>query len=130
MYALDTNTLIYFFKGLGNVADHLLSTPPKEIAVPTIVIFELEVGLAKTKSSRRRKKKLQDFVSVVRIMPFGYEEARCAASIRVELESQGQPIGPYDTLIAASALAHNFVLVTHNTREFKKVKNLRVVDWY
>lgn len=51
MYVLDTNTLIYFFKGQGSVAGRLLATPPGEIGVPSIMLFELEVGLAKIPES-------------------------------------------------------------------------------
>lgn len=47
-FSLDTNTLIYFFKGMGNVADNLLSKSPSEIAIPSIVLFELEFGIAKS----------------------------------------------------------------------------------
>jgi len=52
-----------------------------------------------------------------------------AASIRVNLEQQGTPIGPYDILIAASALANNLTLVTDNTSEFKRVSGLKIEDW-
>lgn len=46
MFALDTNTLIYFFKGIGRVGEHLRNTPPREISVPSVVLYELEVGVA------------------------------------------------------------------------------------
>ena len=129
-YVLDTNTLIYFFKGLGNVSNQLLGTPPNEIGIPTIVLFELEVGIGKSSNPRNRKAKLQDFIAQTTVIPFGYEEARCAADIRMKLEKQGVPIGPYDILIAASAMANNWTLVTHNTNEFKRIKGLRIEDWY
>ena len=48
-YVLDTNILIYFFKGVGNVSERLLSTPPSDIGLPAIVLFELEVGIRKSK---------------------------------------------------------------------------------
>jgi tRNA(fMet)-specific endonuclease VapC len=130
MYVLDTNTLIYFFKGMGNVAEQLLIVPPKEIAIPTIVLFELEVGIAKSTSPKKRKVQLQNLTDIVTILPFGLEEARIAASIRAQLERSGLIIGPYDMLIAATALSQNGTLVTHNTAEFKRVKNLELVDWY
>ena len=57
-YVLDTNTLIYFFKGQGNVPQRLLATPPTEIGIPAIVLFELEVGFAKSKSPQKRKAQL------------------------------------------------------------------------
>lgn len=130
MYALDTNTLIYFFKGIGNVSHRLLSEPPRKIGIPAIVLYELELGIAKSSSKKRRGKQLQKIVSLVSVLPFGKKEARASALVRARLEAQGTPIGPYDTLIAGTALANNATLVTHNTREFARVKNLSLEDWY
>ena len=129
-YVLDTNTLIYFFKGIGNVERQLLSLPPNEIGVPTIVLFELEVGIAKSSSPRKRTAQLKDFIDLVNVIPFGEAEAKCAAQIRAKLEKRGLPIGPYDVLIAACAKANNLKLVTHNLKEFKRIEGLRLEDWY
>ena len=130
MYILDTNTVIYFFKGLGNIVNKLLSEPPQHIAISSIVLYELQVGIAKSKFSKKKKKQLEIFSSRINIFPFGSKEAEAAALVRAKLEAQGQPIGPYDTLIAGTALSHNAILVTHNTNEFSRVKNLKLVDWY
>lgn len=129
-YVLDTNTLIYFFKGLGKVADHLLAKPPSEIGIPAIVLYELEVSIAKSKSPQKRKAQIQEFTSLINIIPFGFAEAKCAATIRVKLETEGIPIGPYDVLIAASALANNWTLVTHNKEEFERIDGLKIEDWF
>jgi tRNA(fMet)-specific endonuclease VapC len=129
-YCLDTNTLIYFFKGLGNVSNRLLATPPGEIAIPAVVLYELEVGIGKSTSPRKRINQLQEITSLVDIISFGLSEAKCAAGIRIKLEQQGIPIGPHDILIAASAKANNSTLVTHNTSEFKRVSGLKIEDWY
>ncbi|WP_254445312.1 MULTISPECIES: hypothetical protein [unclassified Anabaena] len=48
MYVLDTNTLIYYFKGQGQVAQNLAKIPAQEIIIPTIVLFELQVEIAKS----------------------------------------------------------------------------------
>lgn len=130
MYVIDTNILIYFFKGLGNVKQNLLSKPPKDIGVPAIVFYELEVGIEKSESPAKRIKQLNDFISTVNILPFRKAEAQASAKIRVQLEKKGTPIGPYDILIAGTALANKATLVTHNVEEFKRVENLNVIDWY
>ena len=54
MWVLDTNTLIYFFKGEGDIAKKMLTRSPRDIGIPSIVLFELGVGIAKTKSPRKR----------------------------------------------------------------------------
>ncbi len=130
MYVLDTNTLIYFFKGVGNVAQKLLSKSPREIGIPSIVLYELEVGIAKSKSPRKRLKQLEEITSIVNVLPFTAREAKISATIRFQLEKKGIPIGPFDILIAGTALAHQAILVTHNTKEFKRINKLQIEDWY
>ncbi len=130
MYLLDTNTLIYFFKGIGNVSQNLLSKSPKDIAIPAIALYELQVGIKKSVNPQKRKKQLNTLVSRVTISSFGAKEAETAATIRANLESKGTPIGPYDILIAGIAISSKSTLVTHNTKEFKRVKNLIIEDWY
>jgi len=130
MYLLDTNTLIYFFKNQGNVAAQLLTTAPEQVAISTITLFEIETGLAKSTDPAKRRAQLGGLLEVIQLLPFDQTAARQAASIRAELEKKGLPIGPHDTLIAATALAHSAILVTHNVREFARVPDLKVIDWY
>jgi tRNA(fMet)-specific endonuclease VapC len=129
-YVLDTKTLIYFFKGVGKVKNRLLSIPPSEIVLPAIVLFEMELGIAKSSSPRKRVSQLEEFTSLVNIIPFGPAEAKTAAQIRAKLEKKGIPVGPYDVLIAACAKTNNLILVTHNLKEFKRIEGLRLEDWY
>lgn len=130
MYVLDTNTLIYFFKGMGSVADNLLSKKPADIGIPAIVLYELELGIAKSAAPKKRAMQLDKLIDTVQILEFSTPEAKASAQIRATLEKQGTPIGPYDTLIAGTALANQGTLVTHNTGEFKRIKKLAVEDWY
>ena len=69
-------------------------------------------------------------MDAVNILPFGPKEAAHAADIRAGLERKGLPIGPYDILIAATALSNSSPLVTHNLKEFSKVDGLMVEDWF
>jgi hypothetical protein len=62
-------------------------------------------------------------------VPFDEVDATYYATIRHELELQGQVIGPYDLQIAAICLRHEFVLVTNNVSEFSRVSGLKVQDW-
>lgn len=129
MMVLDTNTLVYFFRGDGRVAERLLATAPADIAVPAVVVYELETGIAKSSHAAKRRDQLDRLLGVVSVLPFGVEEAKSAATLRARLEQEGTPIGPIDTLIAGTALAHRGVLVTRNVREFGRVPGLAVQDW-
>lgn len=130
MFVLDTNVVIHYFKGQGQVAERLLSTPPNEVALPSIAVFELEVGVLRSDNVSRRREQLRLFLEVVATLPFGRAEARAAAQVRAALETQGLPIGPFDVLIAGTALAQHATLITRNTREFGRVDGLTVENWY
>ena len=130
MYLLDTNTVIYFFKRQGRVAERLLAVPPAEVALPSIVVYELSVGVLKSGNPERRRKDLQELMAATAILPFGPQEAAVAAQIRHDLERAGTTIGPYDLLIAGAALSRGATLVSHNTGEFGRVQGLSLEDWF
>lgn len=130
MYLLDTNTLIYFFKGFGNVAEILFLKPPKDIAISAITLYELEVGIAKSSNPQKRKRQLGSLVSCITIVPFDSKAGKASAKIRAELEKHGTPIGPLDNLIAGTALCENAIFVTHNTNEFSRIEGLTLEDWF
>ena len=129
MYILDTNTLILFFKGMGNVADNLLAVSPKDVGIPAVVLSEFEYGIAKSSSPKKRMKQLGELCALVEVLAFGNEEAKTSAAIRAALEKKGTPIGPYDVMIAGTVLSKQGVLVISNTEDFKRVSGLKIVDW-
>ncbi len=130
MYALDTNTVLDYFRNRGNVAKNLFSVPPGEVALPAIVAYEVWFGVLGSQNAKRRESQYEQFLGTVRILDFDSAVTRRAAEMRHALEQRGQGIGPMDTLIAATALAHNATLVTRNLREFARVEGLKVADWY
>jgi tRNA(fMet)-specific endonuclease VapC len=130
MYALDTNSLSYYIKGKGRVAERLLAEPPSNVGVPSVVLYEIAYGAARASAPVGLRERLAAFLRAFRVLPFGEAEARTAARVRVELEKAGKPIGPHDVLIAATALEQRATLVTHNKKEFGRVKGLRLEDWY
>lgn len=130
MFLLDTNTVIYFFKGKGRVRERLSATRPADVAMSAVSLYEIEVGIAKSTHPAKRRKQLDMFLGVVTVLPFDRAVVRTAAEVRADIEKRGIPIGPLDNLIAGIALAHRATLVTHNTREFSRLPDLRIADWY
>lgn len=130
MFVLDTNTLVYFFKGQGGVAAKLLNTSPRQVAVPSVVVYELETGIRKSAQPEKRTRQLDAILDAAQVLPFDRACASEAARVRAKLEQEGKPIEPMDILIAGTVLAHDGVLVTHNVTEFARVPDLRIVDWY
>ena len=129
-YLLDTNTLIYYFKGLGNVKERLLVCQPSEIVLSSVVYYELQVGILKSTSPQKRIAQLAILKNQVSWVDFDEKSAEATAQIRVELERIGKPIGSYDVQIAGMAMANDLILVTHNTCEFGRVSGLKLEDWF
>ena len=107
----------------------MLAVSPKDIGIPAVVLYELEYGIAKSTSPKKRMKQLEELCALVEVLTFGNEEAKTSAAIRAVLEKKGTPIGPYDVMIAGTALGKQGVLVTSNTKEFKRVPKLQLIDW-
>jgi tRNA(fMet)-specific endonuclease VapC len=132
MLILDSNTISYYFRGDPLVIPRLQSLSPVDIGVPAIVEYELRYGLLRLpqEAAAPRLAALAALLRPVQILPFDSECAAHAAHIRVELEAAGLPIGPHDTLIAATALRYQATLVTRNVREFSRVSGLQWVNWH
>jgi len=130
MYLLDTNMLIYFFKQQGHVAAHLQQVPAHEIALASVVLFELEYGLLRSTKPQAQKQGMDAARAAHQVLPMDYESAKAAAWVRHTLEVAGLPIGKVDQLIAGIAMANDLILVTRNTREFARVPGLRLENWF
>lgn len=129
-YLLDTCIISDFIKGETATNARFKQTPPADMAISAVTVMELRYGLA---LNPHRVQKIEpaiaSILSSVTILPFGTVEAEQAAQIRAALKSQGQPIGAYDVLIAATALHHNLIMVTANQREFERVSGLQTENW-
>jgi tRNA(fMet)-specific endonuclease VapC len=125
---LDSNTIVYYLKGDENVVRRLQATSRRELAVSTVAAYELEYGTMRS-SSQRRRSVIASLLKGLHHVPFDRAAAEQAARIRVDLERDGVIIGPLDLLIAGTAVSRGALLVTSNTREFARVKGLRLADW-
>ena len=128
MILLDTNTLIHYIKGMQPVVSRLQASSPRELAIPSVVAYEILFGTLKAGSSSRRAVVAQ-LLAALRQVPFDSDAAQEAAGVRFDLESRGLVIGRMDLLIAGTALSRGSTLVTNNTRDFSRVRGLRLADW-
>jgi tRNA(fMet)-specific endonuclease VapC len=132
MLILDSNTISYYFRGDPEVVPRLQALRPADLGVPAIVEYELRYGLLRLprEAAAPRLAALIQLLRPMQLLPFDSECAALAARIRADLEAAGTPIGPRDTLIAATALSRQATLVTRNTREFSRVAGLQCLNWH
>jgi tRNA(fMet)-specific endonuclease VapC len=129
-FMLDTNICIYLIKQKpAKVLKRLKSHSVGDIGISTISLAELRYGVSKSQHVERNQQALNEFILPLEVADFNEKAAEEYGIIRTELEKKGKPIGSMDMLIGAHALSLGATLVTNNVREFKEVKNLRIVDW-
>ncbi len=129
-YLLDTNTCIRFLTGWSPaVFQRLHETPESDVCVCSIVKLELRYGALRSEYVEKTLAQQEKLLSRYRSLPFDDAAHLQAAKIRADLARAGTPIGPYDLLIAAIALANSLILVTHNTSEFGRIRELQIEDW-
>lgn len=129
-YLLDTNTCIRFINGRApQIRVKMLTIAETDIGISTIVQAEMFAGSAKSQTPQRSRQIQQEFFGRFTIIPFDAKSALIYGDIRASLEKQGTPIGGNDLLIAATAIAHDLILVSHNIGEFERIPELKLEDW-
>ena len=130
MWILDTDVCIELLRGRSpRAADRLASTNTSGIGVTTISVAELSFGAMKSDDPSEMVEVLQTFLSPFEIHDFSLAAAARYGEIRADLARRGARIGPLDMLIAAIVLERDETLVTNNTREFGRVRGLRIENW-
>jgi tRNA(fMet)-specific endonuclease VapC len=128
-YLLDTDTCSYLIDGrFPEVQQRVLAQPIGAFGISVITRAELRYG-AELKGSIKLHRLVNGFLAEFESLSWTAHCADIHASLRAKLKNAGAPIGGFDTLIAAHALALNLTLISHNVRHFRKVPGLNVEDW-
>lgn len=101
----------------------------QDCVISTITSFELYTGVEKCANPVKERAKVYKLTNTFMEVDFDTPAAEEAARIRAILEASGQPIGPYDTLLASHALSRSLIMVTANVKEFSRVPGLVVENW-
>ena len=121
-YLIDTNIISYLFADelseLGR--DFVLNVIDQEFI--TSVIVQIEVL---TYHKRMDKMDLiEEFLNLAKIIPLDDEVVKKSIQIRRSHKKLKLP----DTIIAATSIVHNLVLMTNNSKDFYNIKNLKVLN--
>ena len=127
-YLLDTDSVSFALRGQGEVGARLRDARPSDVCISALTLAELRYG-ADRKGSRKLHRLIDTFVDAVAVMAFDAAAAAEFGRIGSLLADRGTPIGEFDALIAAHAVALRCTLVTNNIRHFSKVPGLALENW-
>ena len=129
-YLLDTCTISDFFKKIPSVVKNFQEITPNQLYVSTISIMEIEFGLKLHLEKEIKIRPLWcEFLKLIQPVFFSLKCAEATSHIRSDLKKKGNLIGPYDLLIAGTAMANNLIVVTPNMKEFNRISEIKIVDW-
>lgn len=127
---LDTNICIALIKRKPkDILDKFGAYQVGDICISSVTLAELRYGVAKSQFQEKNQAALDEFILPLEVASFDENAAMVYGNLRATLEKQGTPIGSLDTMIGAHALSLNLTIVTNNTKEFKRIQDLKVVDW-
>ena len=99
------------------------------MAISSITFSELQYGAEKSARVSENLNAIEEFTSLIDILPYAAKASMHYGNIRAGLESLGQTIGVNDIHIAAHARSEGLVLVTNNMSEFVRVPGLLLENW-
>ena len=129
MYLIDTDTVIYSFKGHAEVVENLKSHLSDSVKISIITYMELYYGAYKSERVMANAARVKTLGQSIEMVPINSAVAETFGMIKAALESGGNRLDDFDLVIAATALANNMILVTNNTDHFRRIDGLRIENW-
>ncbi|HDQ13236.1 MAG TPA: type II toxin-antitoxin system VapC family toxin [Sediminispirochaeta sp.] len=128
-YLIDTDILIYSLKGREEVIEQFKAHRnfPKSMSV--ITYGELMYGARKSKYVEKNMANVRRLAEVFPIIHITPAIMETFGDLKTNLEKTGTTIDDMDLLIGSTAIAHNFVVVTNNTKHFEKIAGLELENW-
>ena len=127
-YMLDTNMCSYVMKRNDMVVKRLERLAVDDVCISVISKAELLFGIELSPRREQDGNALRAFLQYAEVVDFSDRAAIFYAKVRADLQKRGTMIGN-DLFIAAHALSLGLTLVTNNTREFRRVRDLVVENW-
>lgn len=129
-YLIDTDTCIYYLKGLYEIDKKMEQVGIKNCFICEITIAELKYGVENSDSKRKEENRniINGFISSMPKMPI-INGLDIYAIEKVRLRRAGTPVDQFDLLIASCAVANNMVLVTRNQKHFERIDSIAIENW-
>jgi tRNA(fMet)-specific endonuclease VapC len=126
---IDTGLLVDLERGVTN-PDVERAIGEEDRAISVVTVSELLHGVHRASGAQRARRSafVEHLLAGMRAIEITEQIARVHAEIWAQLAARGEVIGAHDLWIAATALAHGMGLASGNTREFKRVPGLRLIE--
>jgi tRNA(fMet)-specific endonuclease VapC len=129
LYMLDTNVISAAIRGESKIDQRLEQLDTSQWCISAVTHSELRFGLALKPNATKLAKCVEGFLQLANTAPWYHLVADIHGQLRAQLRQVGTPIGHFDEMIAAHAMALGVILVTDNVRHFQLVPGLAIENW-
>ncbi len=130
LYMLDTDISVSVIRRRSSrVLQRFEAIPPNNMSISIATYAELYFGAVKSSLIEHNLHVLEEYAARLLVLQWDRDAASEYGHLRAHLEAQGNPIGVFDTMIAAHALSIDATIVTNNVRHFKRVPDLKLENW-
>lgn len=128
-YLLDTTFMVDSILGRKALAHKIIDhIEQNRLSISIITLAELYEGAFHRSHPQAVIDVIESRIRRYAVLPVTEEVCLRFAEVRADLRRRGHPHPEFDLLIAATALAHDLTLVTHNTKDFANIPELRLAD--
>lgn len=128
-YLLDTDTLIYWLKGDGDIEAKALAAGLDQSALSIVTKAELYFGAYNSIHTNQNLAAISKLTQTLTVLSFDDVAADRFGALKAELKQSGSLILDADIMIAATALSNNLILVTNNQKHFGRIQGLMMANW-
>ncbi|MBM9590152.1 PIN domain-containing protein [Leptospira sp. 201903075] len=95
----------------------------------SLPLAELEFGVENSEHKEKNRLSQIEFLTIFEIIPIEQKDTKAFGIVKADFKKTGKLIGSIDALLATQAISRNRIFVTNNTKEFERIKNLKIEDW-
>jgi len=128
-YLLDTDTCIFWLKGVASLRERMDAVGIEQVAISKITLAELYFGAHNSAKIEDNLARAETLAHHIAVLPLNDAALKIFGRVKAELRRQGQPLPDFDLLIASTALAEELILVTNNTRHYTRIPGLQLENW-
>ena len=125
LYLLDTNVISEMTKKIPNSSIIKKMDENDGLCAICSTVWQESVYGLNLLPDGKRKEMISDMIDAIKesyeIIPYDSFASQICGEIRAKCQKNGNPVPRFDSQIAATAIANNMILVTHNTKDFEVI---------
>jgi tRNA(fMet)-specific endonuclease VapC len=130
LYMLDTDTCAFVLRRSSDtLLERIQAVPVVQQVMSVVTYAELLYGVQVSSRKKANRAAVDALTLHLAVLEWTRDAAEYYAEIRADLKKKGSMIGANDLMIAAHARSLGAIVVTNNTRDFARVKGLKIENW-